>query len=75
MPDYENDIVFKPAMTWRDLCEYAKRKNAYIWKKNINLNNLSFSADGKIKTSDYEIVAENRTYEQMKTIIQALYEE
>lgn len=70
-----DDLAFKPAMTWRDLCEYAKRKNAYIWKKNIHLNNLSFSADGKIKTSDGEIVAENRTYEQMKNIIDNLYGE
>ena len=28
MPDYENDLVFKPAMSWEDLCEYAKSKGA-----------------------------------------------
>jgi hypothetical protein len=75
MPDYENDIVFKPELTWKELCEYAKSKGAFIWEKTIHLDNLCFSADGNIETADYDIVAEHRTYEQMKTIIQALYEE
>jgi hypothetical protein len=80
MPDYENDIVFKPELTWKELCEWANSKGIKVYKspyddfKRIDYEGLSCFKDGSM-TFDYETFAEHRTYEQMKTIIQALYEE
>jgi GTP cyclohydrolase I len=77
MPDYE-DLAFKPELTWKELCEWIKENydNAVIMKtpERINLNYVQFCKSGEV-VHQFLIMAKNRTYEQMKTIIQALYEE
>ncbi len=78
MPDYENDIVFKPELSWEELCEYAKSKQLDIvnYKDGlcfIRCNGVILLKNNRILASG--VITENRTYEQMKTIIQALYEE
>jgi hypothetical protein len=83
MPDYENDIVFKPELTWEELCEWAvKELNAMEFfsvmtgSKSFELRGLEFNDLGIIKIKETgSILAKNKTPEQMKTIIQALYEE
>jgi hypothetical protein len=82
MPDYENDIVFKPELSWEELCEWAvKELNAMEFfsvmtgSKKFLWRGLEFSDIGIIKQSNGCLLAKNKTPEQMKTIIQALYEE
>lgn len=76
MPDYENDLVFKPAMTWEELCEYAKEKRALIGENWFNCVNLFFHKDGSIYSSDNEdCIGRNVSYERMKNIIDNLYGE
>jgi len=81
MPDYENDLAFKPAMTWNELCEYAKSK----YKAEKGFFESWFDIEcGECVISFYNrgdvcvygsLLAENRTYEQMKNIIDNLYGE
>lgn len=78
MTDYE-DLAFKPELTWEDFCEWVKSKGRYIEFDNaIRVNfwagSLIFYENGKIKDGEGYKLAENRSYEQMKTIIEALRE-
>lgn len=81
MTDYENDLAFKPAMTWEELCEYAKSldKDVFIGSDYFNLYGLNFKEEGNITFElgydDIYFIATNRTYEQMKNIIDNLYGE
>lgn len=81
MPDYDNDLAFKPAMTWEDLCKYAKSiyKDVFIGSDYFNLYGLNFKEEGSITIElgddDVYFIATKRTYEQMKNIIDNLYGE
>ena len=78
MTDYENDLAFKPAMTWEELCEYAKSKGAEIIRDDLKINKLYFEKNGDIIVYRYGepfFFAKHRTYEQMKNIIDNLYGE
>ena len=90
MNDYE-DLAFKPALSWEDLCEYAesKYKNVFIGKTFISFWNekwlsvLRFYKAGLISAENNNIesdcleftLAENVSYERMKTIIEAMWGE
>ena len=80
MTDYENDLAFKPAMSWEELCEYVESKGGKVYKSpyndlhRINYKGLSLFRDGSV-TFTYESFAENRSYEQMKNIIDNLWGE
>lgn len=81
MPDYE-DLAFKPAMTWEELCEYVESK--YTMSKEClacwftmpckDKTELTFYSSGLVEFECFELT-EKRTYEQMKNIIEALYGE
>lgn len=79
MPDYENDLAFKPAMSWDELCEYAKSKCASICDGYFEHKYLSFYQDGDVIFTDldgyYYTIASKRSYEQMKNIIDNLWSE
>lgn len=78
MPDYENDLAFKPAMTWEDLCVYAHERGFVLHGDWIYSNRLCFLKTGEIIMTGldaYYVLAANRTYEQMKNIIDNLYGE
>lgn len=80
MTDYE-DLAFKPAMTWEELCEYAKKyggekrnnsivfDNCIVWK-HLDKNKCRLQASNAVLAGK-----DNRTYEQMKNIIDNLYGE
>ena len=82
MPDYENDLAFKPALSWEELKEKAKELgftiSSYINEDEVELeyiycnDYIYLEEDGNITTSTENIVAENRTYDQMWQIIEAL---
>lgn len=89
MPDYENDLAFKPAMSWEDLCEWVKDnyKEVFISKSFISFWNkkwlsvLRFYKAGLVSAENNNFesdnleftIAENVSYERMKTIIEALW--
>lgn len=80
IPDYD-DLAFKPAMIWEELCEYAKSLDidVFIGSDYFNLYGLNFNEEGNITfelgDDDIYFIATNRTYEQMKNIIDNLYGE
>lgn len=76
-PDYDNNLAFKPELTWEELCEWAKDKNASRDHKNwfdikIVEATATFFNDGDI-VIEGAFVAYNKTPAQMKTIIEALW--
>lgn len=80
--NYE-DLAFKPAMTWDELCNWvwdSKYLPAYtsIAERFIDIGGLSFNEDKSITFYGdlrNETIAENISYDRMKTIIEALYGE
>jgi len=79
MEDYEN-LAFKPELTWEELCEHVKEKviceeTDIAVRVSFWAGSLVFYKNGKIKDTEGYKLAENRTYEQMKTIITALWGE
>ena len=79
-PDYNDDLAFKPELTWEELWKYAEKKGAKVDDGCIIFNqgcsNLVFSQYGCIQAFEGNIgvfVAEGLIYEQMKTIIEALW--
>lgn len=81
MNDYENDLAFKPAMSWDELCEYAESKGRYInfgdgFRVGFGYaGSLTFFRDGKVKDGAGYLLQINVYYERMKTIIEALWGE
>lgn len=78
MIDYE-DLAFKPAMTWDELCEWVgDRAELGYFKSWFDMENndarFTFYNGGDVVVNGVTI-AENRTYEQMKNIIDNLYGE
>lgn len=76
-PDYENNLVFPPTITWTELVEWAKGvKGAKVYDGYFVIDDLQFMNTGEIWIywEDYKL-AENRTPAQMQTIIKALFEE
>lgn len=77
MTDYE-DLAFEPELTWKDFCNWVKSKGHYIEFDNairvgFLVGSLIFYQNGKIKDGEGYKLAENRTYAQMKTMIEALW--
>lgn len=73
-PDYEDNLVFPPTITWTEFVEWAKSiKGAEVYESYIVIDDLQFTKVGEIWVymEDYKLV-ENRTPAQMKTIIKAL---
>lgn len=79
-PDYKDNLAFKPAMTWDELCEYVENK--YTMSKEClawgwftmpckDKTELTFYSSGLVELEGFEL-AENRSYEQMKNIIDNL---
>lgn len=85
MPDYENDLAFKPAMSWEDLCKaYGKDDREDCFSIRLSdRQSLTFWADGDVSLRyigeegmNMRIrLAENVSYERMKTIIEAMWGE
>jgi hypothetical protein len=90
MPDYENDIVFKSAMTEKELIDWVKEK--YKDNENIEVDDdvegcesiaivnhdgdcIEFDINTGWVVLDGTIIARDVLPEKVKTIIQALYEE
>lgn len=78
-PDYKDNLVFEPKMTWEELCEQYKDKIELGYFKSwfdIDYNDarVTFYNSGDIVVNGVTI-AELRTPEQMKTIIEALWGE
>ena len=57
-------------MTWKEFVDWAKELNAEIEERYIKICGCFFWKDGTITRSD--IMAENRSYEQMQIIIENL---
>ncbi len=80
MPDYENDLAFKPPMSWADLKRYAREKGG-VAKESIYICKLEFDEDGGIYLDPFYLgadeenfcIASDVSYERMKTIIEALW--
>ena len=84
--NYE-DLAFKPAMTWDELCEYAKSKGLEqgneLFPRSIfipateDTTEIHFYEDGYISVWYEEelTISNGRSYEQMKNIIDNLYGE
>lgn len=81
-PDYDDNLAFAHKMTWEELCKYAESKGGFIDdNKDIIFSKLCFEKDGCIYIDFSELCEEqdnicfavDRTYEQMKTIIEALW--
>lgn len=74
MSDYD-ELAFKPELTWEELCEYAKSKQLDVVSFEdglcfIRCNGVILVKNNRILASG--IITESRSYEQMKTIIEAL---
>lgn len=87
MTDYE-DLAFKPAMTWEDLCEWVRNITIELAEKGRSdsihsydffiIDKMLFYKDKTIKFYGdlrNETIAENISYDRMKTIIETLYGE
>ena len=80
-PDYKDDLVFEPKMTWEEFVEkYGDGDDDVVYIKTNSYTTVSFWKDGDISVSLLErgvsariCIVENRTPEQMKTIIEALW--
>lgn len=78
--DYNEDLVFEPKMTWEEFVEkYGDGDDDVVYIKTNSYTTVSFWKDGDISVSLLErgvsariCIVENRTPEQMKTIIEAL---
>lgn len=77
-PDYENDLAFKPELTWEELREWVKDKiePEFEYPKSwfeieIGEATATFWCDGDI-VIEGAIIANNKTPAQTKTIIEAL---
>ena len=59
-------------LTWEELIDWVKGLNSKIEEKYIKISGCFFWKDGTITNSWGDTMAENRSYEQMKTIIENL---
>ncbi len=83
MIDYENDLAFKPAMTWSELCESVKDKVKKIEGEIIYIefgdgNEVMFKPSHQIQFNNEDmwcVVRRHVSYERMKNIIDNLYGE
>lgn len=72
-PDYENDIVFEPKMTWEDLVSWAKSIGIEDCHSEtfIRCNGLAFINNNSMLASG--IITRNISYEQMQAVLKALH--
>ena len=75
MTDYENDLAFKPALSWEEFCDSVRDKADYIGDDYVNACKCSieFRKDNIVIINDEYFY--NVSYERMKKIIDALEEE
>jgi hypothetical protein len=76
-PDYNDNLAFEPKMTWEELCEWVKENKSLpadtlISERYIEIRQLTFYKGHEVDAG-ITIIAEECTYEQMKTIIEALW--
>lgn len=76
-PDYDNNLAFEPELTWEELCEWAGDRAELGYFKSwfdmeYNDARFTFYNSGDVVVNGITI-AELRTPEQMKTIIEALW--
>lgn len=80
MTDYE-DLAFEPKMTWEELCEFASKYDKYSmykYDRHFTIWPLRFHDNGIVEYMNEwgeNELAKNRTYEQMKAIIENLFNE
>lgn len=80
-PDYNENLAFKPELTWEELKEWAKNKVKKIESEIIFIdfgdgNEVMFKPNHKIEFNNEDmwcVVRRNVSYERMKTIIEALW--
>lgn len=75
-PDYKENLVFEPKLTFEHLCEWAGDRAELGYFKSwfdmeYNDARFTFYNSGDVVVNGITI-AENKTPEQMKTIIEAL---
>ena len=73
-PDYNDNLAFEPKLTWRDLKEFAKQYTFYyphVTRDDFFIGLLLFRSNGEIRANGV-VIADNRSYEQMKNIIDTL---
>lgn len=86
MTDYDNysdNLAFEPEMTWEDLVKWAQKFCAkskiyffeYRSMSGFEVDGLSINRDGSIFCNwSCELSKNARSYRQIQTIIEALYE-
>ena len=85
MPDYENDLAFEPALSWKDLCDWVygirdKLAEQYIIifeneNKYIQVGIIRFFENKEVRAENNALISRDMSYERMKTIIEALWGE
>lgn len=78
--NYE-DLSFEPKMTWEDLCEFVNEVPGYNFDSTVRYVSIYINEvivdlfpEGEIWVNN-AVIAKNRTYEQMKAIIENLFDE
>lgn len=77
-PEHEDDLVFKPEMSWGDFCEWAKQHISHLYVSDNELCfwnvdcDVVFKKDGTVTVDCGGTLATNRTPAQMKAILENL---
>ena len=77
-PDYENDLAFKPAMSFEELSKIAWENGGtefydiYTGSQNFSYRGLKYYDLGLIKTFDGTVIAKEKTPDQMYEIMKLL---
>lgn len=70
-PDYDDNLAFKPELTWEELCKYVEN-TAAVSNDSFYKDGLTFYKYGTVFAGD-NLVTSFKTPSQMKTIIEALW--
>lgn len=62
-------------MTWKELITDLEKYDVDIRDNYFEISNLCFFMDGAVLNDFGNTISENRTYEQMKLIIENLFDE
>lgn len=74
-PDYNDNLVFEPEMTWEEFVAiYDKEKTLHEDMIMVSFADtlLEFRKDGRIKNEEGYVLAYNFSYKQMEQVIKAL---
>lgn len=86
-PDYINDLVFEPKMTWEDLVTFCKSRGGILTTPNgrcirfeiyncLIWNHVDGNGCRLQGSYTYPLLGcDHRTYEQMKIIVENLFDE